>query len=216
MLMLLIWFQSKPALFRSYVFGYQRASPRIGARLKASPLPPSVEIDECETRRRYDETPEAYDRRYAGIQRAKYPSLLDMLSPDPGQRVLDWGCGTGLARPALDDAGCLAVGVDFSLGMLRRAADRGQGRLVLASCSRLPFRDGSFARLLGATVIQNVQDKGRALAEISRALRKGGIAVISYPRNAWVRVPAVEAYGMREEGSRAVGEDIAISLTKVR
>jgi demethylmenaquinone methyltransferase/2-methoxy-6-polyprenyl-1,4-benzoquinol methylase len=174
-----------------------------------------VDLDDCETRRRYDETPEAYDRRYAAIQRAKYPSLLDMLSPEPGQRVLDWGCGTGLARLALDDAGCFAVGVDFSLGMLRRAADRGQGRLVLASCSRLPFRGESFARLLGATVIQNVQDKDRALAEISRTLRKGGIAVISYPRNALVKVPAVEAYGMRKGERRAVGEDTALSLIKL-
>jgi demethylmenaquinone methyltransferase/2-methoxy-6-polyprenyl-1,4-benzoquinol methylase len=175
-----------------------------------------VALGDRETKRRYDETPEAYDRRYTEVQLAKYPILLDMLSPSPGQRVLDWGCGTGLARDALDDAGLIVVGMDFSLGMLKRAAERRQRRLILASCSRLPFRDESFAKLFGATVIQNLQDKRQALAEISRILRKGGIAVLSYPRNALVKMPPFERYRMRRAERRTVGEDIALSIVKIR
>ncbi len=174
-----------------------------------------VVLDDSEIRRRYDETPDVYDRRYSEIQRTKYPILLDMLSPRPGETVLDLGCGTGLARATLDEAGLIAVGMDFSIGMLKRAAERRQPRLVLANCIRLPFRQASFDQLLGATVIQNIAKKHEALAEISRVLRKGGRAVLSFPRNAGVQIALHHCPSMREDERRAVGEDMAVSLVKI-
>ena len=172
-------------------------------------------LDEMETRRRYDEAPEFYDRRYSEIQKAKYPILLDMLEPTHGQAILDWGCGTGLARAALDQTGAIAIGSDSSIGMLKRASGRKKGNLVLADCIRLPFRKASFDGLLGATVIQNIIRTDKAIAEISRVLRSGGRAVLSYPRNVQVELQSPEIHGLRPQDRRLVGEDVALSFTRI-
>ncbi|MBX0324158.1 methyltransferase domain-containing protein [Halomicroarcula sp. F13] len=49
--------------------------------------------------------------------------LLTLLDPEPGERVLDLGCGTGHLTAALADSGAEAVGIDASAEMVRRARE---------------------------------------------------------------------------------------------
>ena len=47
--------------------------------------------------------------------------LVDLLDPQPGQRVLDLGCGTGHLTAAISERGATAVGVDNAESMITEA-----------------------------------------------------------------------------------------------
>jgi demethylmenaquinone methyltransferase/2-methoxy-6-polyprenyl-1,4-benzoquinol methylase len=92
---------------------------------------------------------------------------------EPGQRVLDVACGTGRslaeARSAVGRGG-MAVGVDFTEGMLRRAS----GHRVLGDGLILPFPDGAFDATISAFALRDVSDQERFLSEMARVARPGG------------------------------------------
>lgn len=73
------------------------------------------------------------------------------------------------------------VGADFSLGMLRVAAEKvARGatarhlRLVAADALALPFEDRSFAGVTSAFLLRNLADLRAGLAEMKRVTRPGG------------------------------------------
>jgi ubiquinone/menaquinone biosynthesis C-methylase UbiE len=165
-------------------------------------------------RTRYEITAERYDERYSEIQQVKYPMLLSKLLLKSGDRILDWGCGTGLAARALKSAGADCFGVDHALGMLRLAAPRTGPRLALADCARLPFKDRSFNAVLGATVLQNLECPSEALLEISRVLKADGRAALSYPARAAVDLSGIRRAGLDLVGRFSCGEDSGIWVKK--
>src|SRR4029079_4879808 len=62
----------------------------------------------------------AYDLMLAPFNDA----LLDALDPQPGERVLDVGCGFGSTALAASARGAQVHGVDISLPMIQRARER--------------------------------------------------------------------------------------------
>ncbi len=173
-----------------------------------------MDIHPAETQRRYNETVGLYDARYSEIQRKKYPILLEMLSPNRGEKILDWGCGTGLAFEPLKLTNVAYVGLDFSLGMLSVSRQRHGGAVVLADCARLPFRSETFDGMLGATVIQNIVRKDQALREIFRVLKHGGRAVLSFPQKTTILPSIPKDVGLVLSGKRPCHEDRAIALRR--
>lgn len=167
-----------------------------------------------ETRRRYDQTASHYDARYSELQRSKYPVLFDLLALAPGQRILDWGCGTCLALDPITKSGATYTGVDFSLGMLCVRRREPKCHVVLGDCAKLPFRSDSFDGVLGATVIQNIRRRRVALSEVSRVLRKGGRAAISFPRKTRVNIRGLAKLGLTRTGRVPCGEDFGLCLEK--
>jgi demethylmenaquinone methyltransferase/2-methoxy-6-polyprenyl-1,4-benzoquinol methylase len=104
--------------------------------------------------------------------------------PGPIRRVLDVGCGTGdLARlVARRYSSAQVVGADFTAPMLanarrrgRRAAEGSRVGLARATALQLPFADGSFDLVTNAFVARNLSDLPRALGEMRRVLRPGGV-----------------------------------------
>jgi trans-aconitate methyltransferase len=61
-----------------------------------------------------------YDGKHAFVWRHG-ASLVELLAPRPGERVLDLGCGTGHLTAAIVQAGTVAVGLDHSAEMLGQA-----------------------------------------------------------------------------------------------
>jgi demethylmenaquinone methyltransferase/2-methoxy-6-polyprenyl-1,4-benzoquinol methylase len=110
------------------------------------------------------------------------------LSLEPGALVLDVACGTGDLCRDLGRAGYVAIGLDFSAGMLARA--RAGAPLVQADALALPVGD---RRALGVTcgfALRNVADIGLLFDEFARVLRSGGrLAVVETgePRSALLR-----------------------------
>jgi ubiquinone/menaquinone biosynthesis C-methylase UbiE len=102
----------------------------------------------------------------------------------PGMRVLDLGCGPGSITLGLAQAVAPgeAIGVDLQPSQVAQAqalsAARGgmNVRFEVADVYRLPFPDGSFDAVFGNAVLMHLREPVRALAEVRRVLRPGGIA----------------------------------------
>jgi SAM-dependent methyltransferase len=147
--------------------------------------------------------PAEYERMYAledwywwfvARREAAAQFIRDHAPPERPLRVLDAGCGTGgmlelFAR--WPDAE--ATGVDLSADALRFSHGRGHRRLVGADLMLLPFRTASFDVVSALDVIEHVPDDGRAVQEISRVLRPGGILVASVPAYQFLWGPHDEA-----------------------
>jgi SAM-dependent methyltransferase len=102
-----------------------------------------------------------------------------------GRRVLDLGCGHGMAAVVLARRGARVTAVDLSQGYLheaqRRCAANGVSlNLVQAPGECLPFADGSFDRIWGNAVLHHL-DLGQAGRELRRVLAPGGVAVFCEP-----------------------------------
>ncbi len=110
-----------------------------------------------------------------------------------GARVLDLACGTGDLCRTLEAAGYVAIGTDFSVGMLTAA--RTSAPLVRADGARLPFADGALDGLSCGFALRNFVDLPEVLAECARVLRPAGrvaLVDVSEPTSA----PARAVHGL--------------------
>lgn len=64
-----------------------------------------------------------YDRQFSFVS-SYGEDLLDLLAPQPGERVLDLGCGTGELMARIAERGAEVVGIDGSAEMVAAARDR--------------------------------------------------------------------------------------------
>jgi demethylmenaquinone methyltransferase / 2-methoxy-6-polyprenyl-1,4-benzoquinol methylase len=93
----------------------------------------------------------------------------------PGDRVLDACCGTGDLALAAETEGGRVTGLDFSERMLERARRKSSTvEWVQGDLLELPFPDASFDAATVGFGLRNVEDLGRAVAELRRVLRPGG------------------------------------------
>jgi SAM-dependent methyltransferase len=95
-----------------------------------------------------------------------------------GARVLDIGFGGGDQMRELLARGCRAIGVEFDAALAR--AGRAAGLTICrAAAEALPFASGAFDGVVCKVVIPYT-DEARAVAEIARVLRPGGVARVSF------------------------------------
>ena len=109
----------------------------------------------------------------------------EALGPQPGDEVLDVGCGPGFyVVDILDVVGAngSVTGVDASAAMLaiagRKAGDRPNVRLLEGEATRLPVGDASVDRAISVQVFEYLSDVDAALAELMRVVRPGGRIVV--------------------------------------
>ncbi len=95
-------------------------------------------------------------------------------------RVLDLGCGPGNLLDYLAPHGD-TFGSDFSQDALRFCAGRGFRRLFRADFHALPLRDDCFDLVTCIDVLEHLEDDRRAIGELVRILRPGGLLVVSVP-----------------------------------
>jgi ubiquinone/menaquinone biosynthesis C-methylase UbiE len=101
-----------------------------------------------------------------------------------GDCVLDTGAGTGLStalvRECIGPSG-FVVATDLAEGMLRRASGRVPGpaaAFVGSDAGMLPFKGGSFDKVLCYSAFPHFADQQTALAEMKRVLKPGGKALV--------------------------------------
>src|SRR5258706_4862504 len=144
----------------------------------------------------YDRIAGRYDRRYdlhayAGVREA----LLSFVGSGAVSAVLEVGCGTGhwLAEirsatlrepdgrpeqrrgPTAAAERFLLAGVEPAAAMLARARDAAPAaRLVRAQAEALPWRDGTFDRVVCINALHHFTDRVSFFAEARRILKPGG------------------------------------------
>ena len=100
--------------------------------------------------------------------------LVALLAPQPGERILDAGCGTGQLTAEIARASGDALGIDSSPTMIERARKNFPGvRFEVADVTALAYRE-EFDAVFSNAVLHWVRDAGSAAAAISRALKPGG------------------------------------------
>lgn len=114
--------------------------------------------------------------------------FVQALDVQAGQAVADIGCGPGTDLGRLADAVGIdgsVVGVDREPRMLdearRRLAYRPNVELRQGDVHELPLPDGSVDRIRVDRVLQHVLDPARAMAEVRRVLRPGGLFGMAEP-----------------------------------
>ncbi|MFN3642955.1 MAG: methyltransferase domain-containing protein [Gemmobacter sp.] len=116
---------------------------------------------------------------------------MRMLDINPGERVLDAGCGAGVHSVRVAQAGHPVDAIDISAEAIREAADRAARaglaqniRFAQEDLTRLSLPDASHARVFSWGVIIHIPDADRAVDELARILRPGGRLVLSVTNRA--------------------------------
>ena len=163
-----------------------------------------------ETRAYYDDFAKRYEAQRRPNDPHGYHALVDDLEVElverygRGKEVLEAGCGTGLLLDRLKTFASRAAGFDLSPGMLELARLRGLD-VREGSVTEIPFEDGSFDVVCSFKVLAHVPDIERALAEMARVTRKGGV-VIAELYNPWSLRGAVKRLGPKGAISNARDE----------
>jgi phosphatidylethanolamine/phosphatidyl-N-methylethanolamine N-methyltransferase len=146
----------------------------------------SAELDRSTIEKAYARWAPVYDLVFGAVfERGRRASIAAAERACPaGGRVLEVGVGTGISLP--DYARSIRlVGVDISLPMLRKAAERvaehklaNVEALAVMDAKHLGFSDESFDVVVAQYVITAVPDPEATLDEFARVLKPGGEIVL--------------------------------------
>ena len=122
----------------------------------------------------------------ANVNAIQQEAIFSLLPNLAGYTILDLGCGIGRLGVSLSPQSKTVIGIDISIGMLRRAQAEVMSiapnvNLAQASASFLPFPSDYFHVIIASYVLQHILQKEyfeNSLREISRTLKSNGSVVI--------------------------------------
>ena len=115
--------------------------------------------------------PEGYARHARFVSDLGAP-VVELLSPSPGERILDLGCGDGALTEQLVELGCRVKAIDASPEMVASARARGIDAHV-ADAHALEFV-AEFDAVFSNAVLHWIAGPDRVIARVWRALSPGG------------------------------------------
>ncbi len=145
-----------------------------------------VDVEHLQARDLYERDLDCQNLGGFGMLEVIATAVAERAVPQPGDHVLDVGCGMGgPGRFLADRFGCTVTGIDLLPLRVESAEDltkrTGLAERIsyqVASVTDLPFEDGAFAQVWMLDVGIHVRDKAAMFAEIARVLRPGGLFVM--------------------------------------
>lgn len=118
--------------------------------------------------------------------RRRVKTIFEWLTPVDTDHILDGGCGRGFYPRFINHVSNANVtGVELEWHPLQIARDTlaqaPKISLAKANLYRLPFRKHTFDKAILSEVLEHVEDDVRALEEIKRVLKPGGLIAITVP-----------------------------------
>lgn len=101
-------------------------------------------------------------------------AVLELLNPQPGERILDIGCGTGKHVAKLSEFGCKVVGIDMDEAMLTEARDHfPTGKFVFADAQTW-HSDQPFDAAFSNAALHWIPDLAAVFTRTHENLKPGG------------------------------------------
>jgi len=116
--------------------------------------------------------PKAYGQNGAFVHELA-GGVLDWLAAQPGENILDLGCGDGQLSKRVAAGGALVLGVDSSSEMVSAAWSQGVSA-EQASAEQLPFPDATFDAVFSNAALHWVRGQNAMMAEVRRVLKPRG------------------------------------------
>jgi ubiquinone/menaquinone biosynthesis C-methylase UbiE len=123
---------------------------------------------------------DGYDRYMGRWSRRLAPLFLDFAGTADHERVVDVGCGTGsLAFSIVSRCNVTAVeAIDYEAEFVEALSQQNSDKRIVArqgdACA-LPFQDSQFDRALSLLVLHFVSDARKAISEMRRVVKSGGV-----------------------------------------
>jgi trans-aconitate methyltransferase len=118
-----------------------------------------------------------YDDRHSFVWKQS-EDLIGVLNPQPGERILDLGCGTGHLTAQIAALGAEVVGLDSSPSMVALARQNfPKLKFQLANARDFPF-DHPFDAIFSNAALHWVREADEAVRSMAEALKPGGRLVI--------------------------------------
>ena len=120
-----------------------------------------------------------YDSKHAFI--FEYgKDVLGLLAPQPHERILDLGCGTGHLTAAIAQAGADVVGVDAAPSMIEKAQQEYPALTFYVDDARTARFDAHFDAVFSNAALHWIHDAEAVVETIALALRSGGRFVAEF------------------------------------
>lgn len=118
-----------------------------------------------------------YDDRHSFVWKQS-ADLIDILAPQPGERVLDLGCGTGHLTAQIAARGAEVVGIDSSLSMIAQARQN-YPRLKFQLADARDFRfEAPFDAVFSNAALHWVREAERVAESMALAIKPGGRLIL--------------------------------------
>jgi SAM-dependent methyltransferase len=105
-------------------------------------------------------------------------AVVELLAPEPGEKILDLGCGDGVLTAKLAAMGCRVVGIDGSAAQIEGARKLGLDARVMDG-EKLSF-DGEFDAVFSNAALHWMRNPEAVIAGVGRALRPNGRFVAEF------------------------------------
>jgi trans-aconitate methyltransferase len=123
--------------------------------------------------------PTTYDHR-AGFVSRMAGDLVALLAPQPGERILDLGCGTGELAAQIAAAGAHVTCLDASPDMVAAARARVPGAEFRVADAQALADVAAFDAIFSNATLHWMRDPAAAARGMARALRPGGRLVAEF------------------------------------
>ena len=120
-----------------------------------------------------------YDDKHSFVWKLA-AGVLELLDAQPGERILDLGCGTGHLTAKIAEAGAHVVGVDRSPEMIRQAKEKYPSLRFEVMDAREISLDGTFDAIFSNATLHWIKEPEQVIAGIKKSLRHGGRFVAEF------------------------------------